>query len=80
MRLVTLTSALALFATGAFAGETAYSSQSEPMVSGAAAMGDTAAWLIPLIAIALIVLASGSCRYRKGPATFVRLGYNSCWD
>ncbi len=59
MKLLTMTSAFALLVSGAFAGETAYSSQSEPMVSGAAAMGDTAAWLIPLIAIALIVLASG---------------------
>ncbi len=64
MKLAAMTSAITLMASGVFAGEVAYSSQSEPMAAGAAAMGDTAAWLIPLIAIALIVLASGSCGYR----------------
>ena len=59
MKLAALSTAFTLMASGVFAGEVAYSSQSEPMAAGAAAMGDTAAWLIPLIAIALIVLASG---------------------
>ncbi len=65
MKLPALSTAFTLVASGVFAGEVAYSSQSEPMATGAAAMGDTAAWLIPLIAIALIVLASGG--WKKGP-------------
>ena len=65
MKLTAMTSAITLMASGVFAGEVAYSTQSEPMVGQAAAMGGTAGWLIPLIAIALIVLASGAT---QGPA------------
>ncbi len=61
-----ITSAITLMASGAFAGEVAYSTQSAPIVGEAAAMGSTAAWLIPLIAIALIVLASGATQGSGG--------------
>ncbi len=51
-----------IFASGAaVAGTTAYMSQSAPVeMAEATAMSSTAGWLIPLIAIALIVLAAGN--------------------
>ncbi len=53
-----------VFASGAaIAGTTAYMSQSAPVEMGeSSAMAASAAWLIPLIAMALIVLAAGGYR------------------
>ena len=61
MKLVTLTSALILTASTAFAGAVAYEAPAAPvMMEEAGSMGGSSAWIIPLLAIALIALAMDS--------------------
>ncbi len=62
MKLVTLTAAASIAASAAFAGELAYVAPAEPevMMEEESSMGGSGAWLIPLLAVALIALAVSS--------------------
>ncbi len=69
MKKIALTAAaLTTFATNALAGGAAYSTQSAPVMADTTAMASGSAWLIPLIALALIMLAlSGSTNATNQP-------------
>ena len=58
MKLVALTAAITTAASTAFAGTVAYTGPAAPvMMEETGSMGGSAAWIIPLLAIALIALA-----------------------
>ena len=60
MKLIALTTALSTLASSAFAGAVAYVApvEMEMITEEAGSMGGSGAWLIPLIAIALIFLVT----------------------
>ena len=58
MKLIALTAAITAAASTAFAGAVVYTAPAAPvMMEETGSMGGSSAWIIPLLAIALIALA-----------------------
>ncbi|HSF90693.1 MAG TPA: hypothetical protein VLA51_00665 [Paracoccaceae bacterium] len=62
--MITTVTALAL-ANAAVAGDVSYATHSEPVE--APAMGEVGGWLVPLLAVTLIMLAAGSSSQKPFP-------------